>query len=70
MLLIAAARRKTPLRCKQQDGCHLAASILEHIFQWVSEKSKSKFRFRLEGLVPALAADRLLIVQCNNSVDE
>ena len=25
-LLIAAARRKTPLRCKQQDGCHLAVS--------------------------------------------
>jgi len=27
-LLIAAARRETPLRCKQQDGCHLAGSIL------------------------------------------
>jgi hypothetical protein len=26
-LLVAAARRKTPLRCKQQDGCHLVARL-------------------------------------------
>jgi hypothetical protein len=69
-LLIAAARRKTPLRCKQQDGCHPAIFDLRNIFQILMEKMKSKFRFRPESLVPALTALRLLIVQCNKSVDE
>jgi hypothetical protein len=40
-LLVAAARRQMPLMCKQQDECHLAASLLDHIFQWIRENPES-----------------------------
>src|SRR5271169_1334242 len=68
-LLVAAARRKTPLPRKQQDGCQLAMWLLGYIFQYLRRTRKCLFQVRPRGRVPALTADRLHIVQCNKSVD-